>query len=125
MKALKRLFQFLVLLPFGIAFVSLAVANRHAVPLVLDPFSPENPAFSMTLPLFVIVFLALLSGILIGGVMAWLKQGRHRKAARSNRYEAKKWRNEADRQQQRVEKLNEQVKTAGPALPAPDSKTAA
>lgn len=125
MKAIKRLFQFLVLLPFGIAFVSLAVANRHVVPLVLDPFSPENPAFSVNVPLFWIVFGALMSGILIGGVMAWLKQGRHRKAARSNRYEAKKWRNEADRQHQRVEKLNEQVKAAGPALPAPDAKTAA
>lgn len=125
MKALKRLFLFLVLIPFGIAFVSLAVANRHVVPLVLDPFSPENPAFAVDVPLFWIVFGALMSGILIGGVMAWLKQGRHRKAARSNRYEARKWRNEADRQHQRVEKLNEQVKAAGPALPAPDTKTAA
>lgn len=125
MKALKRLFLFLVLIPFGIAFVSLAVANRHVVPLVLDPFSPENPAFAVNVPLFWIVFGALMSGILIGGVMAWLKQGRHRKAARSNRYEARKWRNEADRQHQRVEKLNEQVKAAGPALPAPDTKTAA
>ncbi|SNZ20639.1 LapA family protein [Cohaesibacter gelatinilyticus] len=125
MKALKRLFLFLVLIPFGIAFVSLAVANRHVVPLVLDPFSPENPAFAVDVPLFWIVFGALMSGILIGGVMAWLKQGRHRKAARSNRYEARKWRNEADRQHQRVEKLNEQVKAAGPSLPAPDTKTAA
>lgn len=125
MKAIKRLFQFLVLLPFAIAFVSLAVANRHVVSLVLDPFSPEKPAFAVNVPLFVVIFGALLCGILIGGVMAWLKQGRHRKAARVNRYEAKKWRNESDRQQQRVEKLNEQVKAAGPALPAPGAKTAA
>jgi uncharacterized integral membrane protein len=125
MKAIKRLFQFLVLLPFAIAFVSLAVANRHVVSLVLAPFSPDKPAFAVNVPLFGVIFGALLCGILIGGVMAWLKQGRHRKAARVNRYEAKKWRNESDRQQQRVEKLNEQVKAAGPALPAPGAKTAA
>lgn len=125
MKAFKILFRVLILLPFAIAMVSLAVANRHVVSLVLDPFSPTNPAFSVNVPLFVVIFGALMAGILMGGVMAWLKQGRHRKAARSNRYEAKKWRGEADRQQQRVEKLNEQVKAAGPALPAPDTKTAA
>jgi uncharacterized integral membrane protein len=125
MKAIKRLILFLVWIPIGIAFVSLAVANRHVVPLVLDPFSPENPAFSVNVPLFWVVFGALIAGVLIGGTASWIKQGRHRKAARSNRYEAKKWRNEADRQHQRVEKLNEQVKAAGPALPAPDAKTAA
>ncbi|MCT4655733.1 MAG: LapA family protein [Cohaesibacter sp.] len=128
MKALKRLFQILVLLPVAIVLVSLAVANRQSVKLALDPFSPENPALAVDVPLFVVIFGALLCGILIGGFMAWLKQGRHRKAARTNRYDAKKWRNEADRQQKRVEKIEDQAKAAvaaGPALPAPGTKTAA
>ena len=119
MKAIKRLFQFLVLLPVGIVLVSLAVANRHSVKLALDPFSPEQPALDFSVPLYIVMFGALLVGILIGGFMAWLKQGRHRRTAREKRYEAQKWRNEADRQQKRVEKMTTLPQSDAPALPAP------
>lgn len=125
MKVLKRLFEFLVLLPIAIALVALAIANRHDVTLALDPFSPEKPAFDVVVPLYVVIFASLMAGVLIGGFMTWLKQGRHRKSARDNRYEAKKWRGEADRQQQRVEKLAEQTGSAMPALPAPGNDDSA
>lgn len=121
MKALKRLFQLLVLVPVAIILVSLAVANRHVVNLALDPFSPEQPALDFAVPLYVVIFGALLAGILIGGFMAWLKQGRHRRTAREKRYEAQKWRNEADRQQKRIEKMAVQPSSDAKALPAPAS----
>ena len=73
------------------------------------------------MPLYVVIFGALLIGIFIGGFMAWLKQGRHRKAAREKRYEAQKWRNEADRQQKRLEKVVADPKRDVPALPAAGS----
>lgn len=119
MKAIKRLFQWLILVPVGIVLVSLAVANRHSVNLALDPFSPEQPALDFSVPLYVVMFGSLLVGILIGGFMAWMKQGRHRRTAREKRYEARKWRNEADRQQKRVEKLTTLPQSDAPALPAP------
>nr|WP_321445907.1 LapA family protein [uncultured Cohaesibacter sp.] len=119
MKAIKRLFQLLILVPVGIVLVSLAVANRHSVNLALDPFSPEQPALDFSVPLYVVMFGSLLAGILIGGFMAWMKQGRHRRTAREKRYEARKWRNEADRQQKRVENLTTLPKSDSPALPAP------
>ena len=123
MKAIKHILQALILLPVAIVLVSLAVANRQSVQLALDPFSPEQPALQVNIPLYLVVFGALLCGILIGGVMAWFKQGRHRKAARENRYEAKKWRNEADRQQKRIEKLAVDRKDDVPALPTPSGST--
>ncbi|WP_319530519.1 LapA family protein [uncultured Cohaesibacter sp.] len=121
MKVIKRLLQLLILLPVGIVLVSLAVANRHDVKLALDPFSPEQPALDFSVPLYFIIFGALLVGILIGGFMAWVKQGRHRRTAREKRYEAQKWRNEADRQQKRMEKLVSDGKGQLPELPAPAS----
>ena len=125
-KAIKRLFQFLILVPVGIILVSLAVANRHSVQLALDPFSPEEPALDFSVPLYVVIFGALLCGILIGGFMAWLKQGRHRRAAKEKRYEAQKWRNEADRQQKRIEKIAVQAPEADlKALPQSDKKALA
>ena len=125
MKILKRFIQLLVLLPIGIVIVSLAVANRHIVQLALDPLSPEQPALEYQLPLSAIIFGALIVGIIIGGVATWLKQGRNRKAARENRYEAKKWRNEADRQQKRIEKMAEKGGQSVPSLPAPGNDDAA
>lgn len=125
MKAIKLLLKSIILVPLAIVLISLAVANRHMVQLALDPFSPEQPALYFQIPLFIVIFGALITGILIGGVMAWLKQGRHRKAARETRYEAQKWRNEADRQQKRVEKIAEKTGSVQPALPAPGNDDAA
>ena len=122
MKAIKRLFQFLVLVPVGIVLVSLAVANRHVVKLALDPFSPEQPALDFSVPLYMIIFASLLTGVLFGGVMAWFKQGRHRRTAREKRYEAQKWRNEADRQQKRVETMIPDANPNVQALPSPGTK---
>ncbi|WP_319483489.1 LapA family protein [uncultured Cohaesibacter sp.] len=121
MKIIKRFLQLIILVPFGIVMISLAVANRHEVKLALDPFSPEQPVLDFTLPLYMVIFGALLVGVFIGGFMAWLKQGRHRKAAREKRYEAQRWRNEADRQQKRLEKLAADPKSDVPALPASGS----
>ena len=132
MKAIKRLFQLLILLPIGIVIILLAVANRHDVKLALDPFSPEQPVLDFQVPLYLVMFVSLMLGILIGGFMAWLKQGRHRRTAREKRYEAQKWRNEADRQQKRVEKILQdpakelatELKGDAPALPAPAQSAA-
>ena len=108
-----------MLVPIGLVLVSLAVANRHDVKLALDPFSPEAPALDFTIPLYFIIFGALLAGIFVGGMMSWFKQGRHRRTAREKRYEAQKWRNEADRQQKRIEKMTAEPDARIPALPAP------
>ena len=125
MKVISRLFQLLVLVPVGVVLISLAVANRHEVRLALDPLSPETPALYFSVPLYFVIFGALLIGVLIGGFMAWVKQGRHRRTAREKRYEAQKWRNEADRQQQRMENMASEVKSDVPALPSPSNRDSA
>ncbi|MGI9388158.1 MAG: hypothetical protein ACR2OX_12080 [Methyloligellaceae bacterium] len=81
----------------AILFVTLSVANRHDVTLVLDPFKPENPVFSLTLPFFAYLFAALFFGIVLGGMASWFSQGKWRKTARQRTREAYKWKQEADR----------------------------
>lgn len=82
-----RILKLLVLLPIAAALVLLAVANRQVVTLVLDPFSRGPEAMSITLPLFILAFILLAVGIVLGYVAAWLAQGRHRKAARTYKHE--------------------------------------
>ena len=92
-----RFLKALVLLPIAILIVLLAVANRQVVTLSLDPFSQTAPEFTTSLPLFAIIFAAVMLGVLIGGIGAWLAQGKHRRERRRYRREANTLRSETDR----------------------------
>ncbi|WP_375456625.1 lipopolysaccharide assembly protein LapA domain-containing protein [uncultured Methylobacterium sp.] len=76
-----RFLKSLVLLPIAVVVILLAVANRDPVRLSLDPFSPD-PVFSVTLPLYAILFGAVALGIVVGGIFAWLGQGETRRQVR-------------------------------------------
>jgi uncharacterized integral membrane protein len=93
----RRFLKALVLLPIAIVVVLLAVANRAPVTLSFDPFSKGPPQFSATLPLFALVFLSVMLGVLIGGVAAWLAQSKHRRLERRYRREARRLRDERER----------------------------
>jgi hypothetical protein len=74
--------KLLILLPIAAALVLLAVANRQVVTLILDPFSRGPDAISLTMPLFMLAFIVLMVGIVLGYMVAWLAQGRYRREAR-------------------------------------------
>jgi uncharacterized integral membrane protein len=94
---LRRFLWALVALPVAVLLVTLAVANRHGVRLVLDPFRPEEPVLSLVLPFYAYLFGMLLFGILVGGLAVWLRQARWRRTARRRTAEARRWQAEADR----------------------------
>jgi uncharacterized integral membrane protein len=71
-----------ILVPLAVIIIGFAVANRQAVTISFDPFDAAHPAYSMTLPLFVVIFLLVILGVLIGGTAAWLRQSKWRGAAR-------------------------------------------
>ncbi|MEP3265336.1 MAG: LapA family protein [Hyphomicrobiales bacterium] len=92
---MKRLIQFLVFAPLAIFLIAISVANRKVVTLSFDPFSATDPAISLSLPLFWLIFASLFIGVAIGGFVVWMKQGRFRKEARDQKFEAAKARHEA------------------------------
>jgi len=73
-----KLRTLLITLPVVIVLVALALANRSPVRLSVDPFNTTAPAWSIELPLFVVLFLAIFVGILIGGGVAWVAGMRRR-----------------------------------------------
>jgi uncharacterized integral membrane protein len=79
---LRTIITAVILIPLAVLIIGFAVANRQAVTVSFDPFDASHPAYSTTLPLFVIIFLLVIVGVLIGGVAAWLRQGKWRSAAR-------------------------------------------
>ena len=78
----RKIIAAVILVPLGIIIIAFAVANRQIVTVSLDPFSAEHPAASLTLPLFALVIVLLVVGVLIGGIAAWLRQAKWRRTAR-------------------------------------------
>jgi uncharacterized integral membrane protein len=79
---LRKIVSAVILIPLGILIVGFAVANRQAVTISFDPFDASHPAYALTLPLFVTIILLVILGVIIGGIAAWLRQGKWRASAR-------------------------------------------
>lgn len=94
---LKRVLWLLMGFPAAAILITLAVANRHAVRLALDPFRPEDPVISLSMPFYFYLFGALVIGVILGGVATWLAQGDWRRTARARTQEAIRWQAEAER----------------------------
>ena len=84
-----------LIVPLTVMVIVLSVANRSSVTLLLDPFG-ASPALSVTAPFFVFLFGALGLGILLGGIAAWIGQGKWRRAARNERANAAALRRDVD-----------------------------
>ena len=78
----RKIVTAIIVVPLAVVIVAFAVANRQAVTVSFDPFSAASPAYAATLPLFAIIFAVLILGVLIGGIAAWIRQGKWRRAAR-------------------------------------------
>mgnify|MGYP001120613195 CR=1 FL=1 len=96
---INRLVIVLIFVPIAIVLIALAVANRGAVAFTLDPFNPGNPALTLALPLFVLLFAAFGLGMIVGSMATWFKQGRYRKLARQRNLEAQAAHERAAREQ--------------------------
>jgi uncharacterized integral membrane protein len=93
---LRKIVTALILVPLALLIIAFAVANRQEVTVSLDPFSVEHPAAAVTLPLFALVIILLIAGVLIGGVATWLRQTGWRRLVRRMEREAAELRREID-----------------------------
>jgi len=78
----RKIVTAIVVVPLAAVIVAFAVANRQTVTVSFDPFSAASPAYAATLPLFAIIFVVLILGVLVGGIAAWIRQGKWRRSAR-------------------------------------------
>jgi hypothetical protein len=63
-----RLSTALLLIPAVIIAAVIAVANRGLIQLSLDPFSDTHPALVVQMPLYLLLFAAVLLGVFLGGL---------------------------------------------------------
>lgn len=79
---IRKVVKALVLIPLAIVIVSFAVANRQIVTVSFDPFDRVEPAISLSVPLYVLIMALVITGVIVGGLAAWLRQGKWRWRAR-------------------------------------------
>jgi len=80
---IRKVITALILVPLAIIFVFFAVANRQEVVVSFDPLLDyAHPAFSRPLPLYMLILILIIGGVILGGAAAWLRQGKWRSRAR-------------------------------------------
>ena len=100
---IRKIIATIILVPLAAILVLVAMANRQAVTVSFDPLLSGKPMLAATLPLFVVVFLALLAGVIVGGLATSPRRGRLRRAARRAETEARALRAENEALKQRLE----------------------
>lgn len=76
-----KLSTYAVIIPVGAITAWLAVANRQAVRFSLDPFSSSAPAVALDMPLYLLIFVAFVAGVLVGGAVVAINRSLRRNAA--------------------------------------------
>ncbi|UGV24530.1 LapA family protein [Rhodopseudomonas boonkerdii] len=115
---MRKFLTALVVVPVAILFIVFAVANRHPVTISFDPFNSSDPAIGATLPLFVVLIVVAILGVIAGGIATWIGQRHWRRAARRHEADVRRARSE-------LADLRAEMATATatqrpvPGLPAP------
>lgn len=92
---MRRVLAWIILAPVAIVALLFTVANRNWVTVSFDPFSAEAPAYAADLPMFLVIFIALILGVIIGGISVWFgkmhwRMAAHRAEKESARLKAEK-----------------------------------
>jgi uncharacterized integral membrane protein len=91
---MRKFLTALIVIPLGLILMVFAVANRQFVTVSFDPFVSNDPSFSVTLPLFLLLIVVAALGVFAGGCAVWFGQRHWRRAARRNEAEARAARGE-------------------------------
>ncbi len=106
MRTLKIIILAIILL----VVVVLALANRELVTLHLLPEGLARVMpLSIQLPLFVVILLAMVAGVIIGYLFEWLREHKHRRRASQKASEAARLESEVERLRRRSGKPEDDV----------------
>ena len=111
----RKIITALILVPLAVVVIALAVANRQPVVVSFDPFDQLHPAMARAMPLYQLMLLLVIAGVVVGGVAAWVRQGKWRRAARLADAHARELRAEVDRLRRRLGPAEVGAASAPPA----------
>jgi uncharacterized integral membrane protein len=110
---MRKFFSTLFAILLGLVLMTFAVANRHFVTVSFDPFNSADPSVSVSLPLFLLIIVVAVLGVIAGGCATWFGQRRWRRAARRHEADARNLR------AQLTERRASRGEAGRPGLPGP------
>jgi uncharacterized integral membrane protein len=126
---MRKIVTAVIVVPLAIVIIAFALANRQVVTVSFDPFSAASPAYAASLPLFVLIFVLVILGVIVGGIAAWLRQAAWRRTARRLDADVRALHQELEAMRRRAaeeEARREAAVRAGvPAVPPPVSSAPA
>lgn len=89
---IRRIVGWLVLVPLCLVLIVFALANRQLVVVNFNPLAPSEALTTpgIGVPLFLVLFVVLLFGVILGGIATWFAQSHHRRDERSYRRETER-----------------------------------
>ena len=93
---MKAFLRAVIFVPFAVVLIGFALANRAMITVQFDPLGLFPSSLAYEMPLFLPIFIAMMLGIVLGGIAMWVSQGRHRRVARHQRRELELRRREND-----------------------------
>jgi uncharacterized integral membrane protein len=87
---MRKFLTALIVVPLGLLLVVFAVANRHNVTVSFDPFNSRDPSVGVTMPLFAVIIVVAILGVMAGGIATWFRQRHWRRAARQCEADARR-----------------------------------
>jgi uncharacterized integral membrane protein len=117
----RKIVTAVIVVPLALILVAFAVANRQAVTVSLDPFSAADQAYAATVPLFILIFVLVILGVIVGGIASWLRQAKWRRSARRLEADVRALHQELEilRRRQTAEPASRQGQNPYPVIPPP------
>ncbi|MBT3360528.1 MAG: LapA family protein [Rhodospirillales bacterium] len=107
-----RLLSWIIMVPVALAVISFSVNNRGSITIDVWP-----APYSVEVPIFAVVLVSVLGGMVIGAIIAWFSGGRTRSRARSNARRAKTAEREAVALREQASEAEAEETPALKALP--------
>ncbi len=112
-----RYVRYCILGVIALALILIAVANRQIVTVQLEPFGLGAPfPQPIDVPLFLVIFVSALGGMIAGFMMEWIRERKHRRVISDQSREASDLKREVRRLAEKVEKTDKDALSPVPAL---------
>lgn len=105
-----KILGWILSLPVALIAISFAVCNLAPVDITLWPLPGV-----LTMPAFALVLISLVVGFALGGFVAWLSGGRHRRALRQEKARADQIQRDLDAARLHVAELDKRSAPVGDA----------
>jgi uncharacterized integral membrane protein len=86
---MRKFVTYVIVIPLLLILIAFSVANRHPVTVSFDLINFADPAMTVSPPLYALIIVVAILGVIAGGFATWFGQRHWRRAARRHEADAR------------------------------------